>query len=65
MEYVEKYEKLVKTIEDLKADVDKFFVRGNNAAGGRVRKGLQEVKKLSQELRVDVQTYKNSLKEKK
>ena len=38
----------------------KFFGTGNNAAGTRVRKAMQEVKTLAQELRVEVQETKNS-----
>ncbi len=71
MEYQEKYDKLVEMITDdveidgkeynLKEDFEKFFVKGNKAAGARIRKVMQELKNLAQEVRVDVQSYKNSL----
>lgn len=71
MEYVDKYDDLVKLITEeveidgkkynLKDEFDKFFVRGNKAAATRIRKIMQEVKKKSQEIRDDVQTYKSSL----
>ena len=36
------------------------FVEGNNSAGTRVRKAMQAIKSLAQELRVEVQNQKNS-----
>ena len=47
------------TINDCQADVTKF-VEGNNSAGTRVRKAMQAVKALAQEVRVEVQDQKNS-----
>lgn len=71
MEYQDKYDKLFEMITDdfeldgkevnLKDDFEKFFVKGNKAAGARIRKVMQEIKKLAQEVRVDVQSYKNTL----
>jgi|TARA_B110000858_G_C17550608_1_gene357871 hypothetical protein len=71
MEYQDKYDKLIEMITDdfniddkeynLKDDFEKFFVKGNKAAGARIRKIMQELKNLAQEVRVDVQSYKNSL----
>ena len=46
---------------DLKDDFDKFFVRGNKTAGTRIRKVMQELKKVSQEVRDDVQEYKGKI----
>ena len=40
-------------------DVTKF-VEGNNSAGTRVRKAMQNVKTLAQQVRVEVQDQKNS-----
>ena len=40
-------------------DVQKF-VEGNNSAGTRVRKYMQEVKNLAQEVRKEVQRQKNT-----
>ena len=47
------------TINDCQADVSKF-VEGNNSAGTRVRKAMQAVKALAQEVRLEVQGQKNS-----
>ena len=53
-------EQLITLLEETRDDHDKFFTSGNNAAGTRVRKAMQEVKTLAQELRVEVQETKNS-----
>ena len=53
------YDKLQNVINDTQNDVSKF-VEGNNSAGTRVRKAMQTVKSLAQEVRVEVQDQKNS-----
>ena len=53
-------EQLIALLEETRVDHDKFFNGGNNAAGTRVRKAMQEVKVLAQELRVEVQDAKNA-----
>ena len=53
-------EQLIALLEGTRVDHDKFFNGGNNAAGTRVRKAMQEVKVLAQELRVEVQDTKNA-----
>ena len=53
-------EQMIMLLEETRDDHDKFFERGNNAAGTRVRKNMQEVKTLAQELRVEVQENKNT-----
>ena len=37
----------------------KFYVKENNAAGTRLRKGLQEIKKLASEMRKEISGIKN------
>ena len=37
------------------------FVEGNNSAGTRVRKAMQEIKNMAQEVRLEVQRQKNSV----
>lgn len=46
-------------ILDLEGDFEKFYDKGNQAAGTRVRKGMQELKNLAQDIRVEVQDIKN------
>ena len=54
---------LLETMETLwvniKEDANKFYERGNSAAGKRARAYAQEMKKLLQELRIDIQKIKN------
>jgi len=53
-------EQLINLLENIRDDHEKFFERGNNAAGTRVRKAMQEAKALAQELRLEVQEAKNT-----
>ena len=53
------FDKLQDVINDCQTDVSKF-VDGNNSAGTRVRKAMQTVKALAQDVRVEVQDQKNS-----
>lgn len=43
----------------LEGDFSKFYDKQNQAAGTRVRKGMQDMKNLAQEIRVEVQNMKN------
>jgi hypothetical protein len=45
-------------VDDLEVDMEKFYSKGNKTAGTRARKSLQELKKLSQDIRVDIQNSK-------
>ena len=53
------FDMLQDEINDSQSDVTKF-VEGNNSAGTRVRKAMQSVKTLAQQVRVEVQDQKNS-----
>ena len=53
------FDELQDAINDCQSDVTKF-VEGNNSAGTRVRKAMQSVKSLAQEIRVEVQEQKNA-----
>ena len=53
------FDELQDAINDCQTDVTKF-VEGNNSAGTRVRKAMQTVKSLAQEVRVEVQNQKNA-----
>ena len=52
------YDNLQNIINDNQNDVTKF-IEGNNSAGTRVRKAMQTIKALAQEIRVEVQDQKN------
>ena len=52
------FDELQDAVNDCQTDVSKF-IEGNNSAGTRVRKAMQEIKKLAQFIRVEVQDQKN------
>ena len=52
------FDMLQDEINDCQSDVTKF-VEGNNSAGTRVRKAMQIVKALAQEVRIEIQDQKN------
>lgn len=61
MNVLEIFEQIKETVNNIEADVNKFD-NGNNAAGTRVRKAMQDLKALAQEMRVTVQEVKNAEK---
>ena len=56
----ESYSRLERIIMDSTLDAGKF-VNGNNSAGTRVRKAMQEVKSIAQNIRLEVQEQKSSV----
>mgnify|MGYP003109945893 FL=1 len=52
------FDDLQDAVNDCQSDITKF-VDGNNSAGTRVRKAMQLVKSLAQEVRIEVQDQKN------
>jgi len=54
----DKYEALKAQLEEMEKDVEKFYVKGQSAAGTRLRKQLNELKKTAQEMRVEIQAIK-------
>ena len=53
------FDDLQNVINDCQTDVTKF-IEGNNSAGTRVRKAMQVVKRLAQDVRIEVQEQKNT-----
>ncbi|MDH4461671.1 MAG: histone H1 [Spirosomataceae bacterium] len=49
-------------ILSLEEDFEKFYEKGNQAAGTRVRSGMQALKTLAQDIRTEVQDIKNAEK---
>ena len=47
-------EQLQTTLDSIQDDAQKFNEKGNKAAGTRVRKGMQAIKALAQDVRVHV-----------
>lgn len=56
------FDALKEQLLKLEEDAKKFYEQDNQAAGTRLRKGLQEIKTKSQELRLGVQNTKNAAK---
>jgi hypothetical protein len=56
---MQKFEDLKNLIASLEGDADKFYAKGNSAAGTRLRKGMQELKNMAQLIRSEVQELKN------
>ncbi|MFH5832691.1 histone H1 [Halalkalibaculum sp. DA3122] len=54
-----RFDEIKTLISSLEGDMDKFYKKGNKAAGTRARKGLQELKKLAQDVRLEIQDVKN------
>ena len=57
---MENVSKIQEVLSAVQADVEKFS-NGNKSAGTRIRKAMQEIKTLAQEVRVEVQQQKNSV----
>ena len=48
------YNQMISLLEEIQPDVEKFYDKGNKAAGTRVRKAMQEIKSLAQDQRVEI-----------
>ncbi|MDX2305356.1 MAG: histone H1 [Microscillaceae bacterium] len=57
-----RFEQLKELVMSLEGDFDKFYNKDNQAAGTRVRKGMQDLKNLAQDIRTEVQDVKNTKK---
>jgi hypothetical protein len=54
-----RFDELKNLVMSLEGDFDKFYNKENQAAGTRVRKGMQDMKVLAQDIRSQVQNKKN------
>lgn len=54
-----RYTELKDFVESTQEDFEKFYEKSNKAAGTRVRKAMQELKRMAQDIRVEVQDRKN------
>jgi hypothetical protein len=57
---MEKYNQLKQLVASIEGDFEKFYVKHNKAAGVRIRKHMQELKSLAQDIRLEVQTLKET-----
>jgi|GEM_PF-172736 len=60
--FMNRYQELLDLVKTFETDFEKFFVKGNKAAGTRVRKHMNELKKLAQDVRNNVQALKKEEK---
>ncbi|GAA4413394.1 hypothetical protein GCM10023187_41620 [Nibrella viscosa] len=54
-----RFEEVKNLVMSLEGDFEKFYEKNNQAAGTRVRKGMQDLKTLAQTIRSEVQDKKN------
>ena len=59
-EEVNMLENMIEALVSARSDFSKFYDDGNNAAGTRVRKVMQEIKNNAQTLRSHIQETKNN-----
>lgn len=58
---MDKIQELVNIVNDSQIEATKFYTKGNKSAAIRLRKNMQIIKKLAQEIRFDVQETKHNL----
>lgn len=56
---MERFAQVKDLLNSVEGDFDKFYEKDNKAAGTRVRKAMQDLKNLAQEIRIEVQNKKN------
>jgi hypothetical protein len=56
------YQALLNQLKEMETDIEKFYEKGQAAAGTRIRKGLSELKKKAQDMRNEIQAVKNERK---
>ncbi len=71
IDYLDKYDYLLQIMTEeievdgkkvrLKDDFEKFFIRSNKTAGVRVRKIMQVIRRLAEDIRNDIQDYKKNI----
>jgi hypothetical protein len=59
---MDKFTKVKELLASVEADAEKFYSAGNSAAGTRLRKAMQDLKVLAQEIRAEVTDKKNTTK---
>ncbi len=52
---MEKFNNLQEVLDGMKTDIEKFYDKGQNAAGTRLRKSLNDLRKKAAEIRKAIQ----------
>lgn len=61
---MEKFTKLQETLDGMKVDIEKFYEKNQNAAGTRLRKELNNLRKLAADARKEIQEIRINRKTK-
>jgi len=56
------YQDLLNFLKEMEPDIQKFYEKGQAAAGTRLRKSLSDLKKKSQDMRNEIQNIKTERK---
>lgn len=52
---MDKFQQFQEILDTMKTDIEKFYKKGQNSAGTRLRKDLNNIRKLAAEIRKDIQ----------
>lgn len=55
---MDRYEELNDLVQTFKNNFDKFYIKGNKAAGVRLRKNMQQLRRFGKNIRDEVQNLK-------
>ena len=61
---MEKFEKLLQMVNELEVDFHKFYEKGVNTSGTKLRKGLGDLTKYIKEVRTDILDVRETRKKK-
>ncbi|MFA7362195.1 MAG: histone H1 [Candidatus Kapaibacterium sp.] len=61
---MEKFTKLQETLDGMKVDLEKFYEKNQNAAGTRLRKELNNLRKMAADIRKEIQDIRITRKTK-
>ena len=61
---MEKFTKLQETLDGMKIDIEKFYDKNQNAAGTRLRKELNNLRKMAADIRKEIQDIRITRKTK-
>jgi len=57
---MEKYNELLVLVESSKKDFEAFYNKNNHAAGTRVRRAMQDIKNMAQDIRIEITAIKQA-----
>jgi len=55
------FAKIKEIVTSIDEDIEKFYDKGNKSAGIRARVGLQDIKKIAQQIRLDISEVRKTL----